>query len=113
MRPYIDPGINVIVPISNRDFVTGNENRVIRLWRLLSEEEEPRITRNQVIRGCHKSPVKALAMSGNTLWSSSGYYLLGTDIRSMETVLKPIMRASSSISQIHCHQRLLILEVCV
>lgn len=111
MKPKVDPGINTIIPISNRDFVTGDKEHVIRLWRLLSEEEGPQVIRTESIKGRHKSAVKALAIGGNTLWSSSGCGLLGIDVRSMQTVLDPIIRASSSISQIHYHERFLILEV--
>ena len=111
MKPNIDPGINTIIHISNRDFVTGNNKHVIRLWRLLPEEEGPQVTLTESIKGLHKSAVKALAMGGNTLWSSSGCRLLGTDIRSMQTVLDPIIRSSNLISQIHYHERFLILEV--
>jgi len=111
MQSKISPCINSIISISNRDFVTGNDRHIIRLWRLHSEEEEPQVTRTEAIKGRHKSAVRALAMGGDTLWSASGYNLLGTDILSRKTALEPIVRASSSISQIHCHQHFLILEV--
>lgn len=112
MKPNTNPEVGSIISISNRDFVTGHGRKHdIRLWRLLSGDEEPRVTRTETIRGPHRSAIKALAMSDNTLWSSSGCQLVGTDIRSMKTALEPIIRASSSISQIHYHQRFLVLEV--
>ncbi|SRR5258706_8198537 len=111
MKPSIGPGINTIISIGDRDFVTGNNKHIIRFWRLLSDEEGPQVTRIEAIKGRHKSAVNALAMGDHTLWSSSGYHLLGTDVRTMQTVLEPITRASRSISQIHYHQRFLILEV--
>ena len=109
-KPDTDPGINSIISIGDRGFITGH-NKHIRLWRLLLEDEEPRVTCTETIEGRHKSDVKALAISDNTLWSSSACQLLGTDIRRMKTVLEPIIRASCSITQIHYHKRFLVLEV--
>jgi len=111
MKPHTDPGINSIVSIGDRDFITGHDKHIIRLWRLLLEDEELRVTCTEAIKGRHNSAVKALAISDNTLWSSSACQLLGTDIHRMKTVLEPIIRASSSITQIQYHQHFLVLEV--
>jgi hypothetical protein len=111
MKLKNEPSIKSIISIGDRDFITGHDKHIIRFWRLLSEDEDLQVTRTGDIKGRHRSAVNALAMSGNTLWSSSGCRLLGTDTLRMQTVLEPIIRASSTISQIHYQQRFLILEV--